>query len=247
MNRIYLVRHGESEGNINRDLYREKGDHEIDLTPLGRQQAWGAGEFLRAHFAKLNECERGRGNYPMHQARLWVSPYTRARQTADEIERAFGGRYVDPDQPQQLSQDSPVREVNAKTYLIDRREHPLLCEQQFGLLNGIANTSVMDTYPDVHEEYQRAGKFWARPPGGESRFDVSVRVHQAFGTFHRDADRHGVQNIIVVCHGTTLRCFVMMWLHKPVEWLSEEPNPKNGAVRLIEDHEDKGYIYNGGS
>ena len=48
-------------------------------------------------------------------------------------------------------------------------------------------------------------------PLGESRFDVAIRVHEAFGTFHRDAERNGVRNIIIICHGVTLRAFVMMW------------------------------------
>lgn len=57
------------------------------------------------------------------------------------------------------------------------------------------------------------------------------RVHQIFGTFHRDADKHGVKNIVIVSHGTTLRCICMMWLHLPYEWIETEPNPK---IRLNE-------------
>jgi len=33
------------------------------------------------------------------------------------------------------------------------------------------------------------GKFWARMPLGESRFDVALRVHQFFGTLHRELDK----------------------------------------------------------
>jgi len=79
-------------------------------------------------------------------------------------------------------------------------------------------------------------------PLGESRFDVACRVHQAFGTFHRDNDKHGIDTIVVVCHGVTLRAFVMMWCHHSPEWFDAEPNPKNGAVRLIDNGEDLGYL-----
>jgi broad specificity phosphatase PhoE len=82
-------------------------------------------------------------------------------------------------------------------------------------------------------------------PLGESRFDVATRVHQAFGTFQRDAEKHGIVNIIVVCHGVTLRAFVMMWCHLTPEWFEAEPNPKNCAIRLIDGSEDKGYIFPG--
>lgn len=38
----------------------------------------------------------------------------------------------------------------------------------------------------------------------------------------------------------------MRWLHLPFEWIEKEPNPKNCAVRLIEDGKDKGYIWEPG-
>lgn len=89
------------------------------------------------------------------------------------------------------------------------------------------------------------GRFWARMPQGESRFDVAKRIHQAFGTFHRDALEHGIHDIVVICHGVTLRAFVMMWCHLSPEWFAAEANPNNCAVRLIEGGADKGYVFGG--
>ena len=85
-------------------------------------------------------------------------------------------------------------------------------------------------------------------PLGESRFDVAVRIHQAFSTFHRDSDRSGIRNIIVICHGVALRAFAMQWLHLPFEWFEVQPNPKNCAIYHIQkkDHQFSGsYIFNG--
>ena len=48
-----------------------------------------------------------------------------------------------------------------------------------------------------------------------------------FGTWHRDADHDDMRDIIVVSHGVAIRSIVMRWLH------------------LIEDGEDKGYIFEG--
>ena len=125
----------------------------------------------------------------------------------------------------------------------------MLCEQQFGLFDGIPKAELMSRYPDEYDHYEKqkafGGRFWARMPLGESRFDVSVRIHQAFGTFQRDAQGQGIQDLIVICHGVTLRAFVMMWCHRSPEWFEAEPNPNNCAIRLLDCGDDKGYIFDG--
>ena len=125
----------------------------------------------------------------------------------------------------------------------------MLCEQQFGLFDGISNQELPKRYPNEHSHYNKqlkfGGVFWARMPLGESRFDVAVRIHQAFGTFHRDAENHQIENLIVICHGVTLRAFVMMWCHQSPEWFEAEPNPKNCAIRLLDHGQDRGYIFSG--
>jgi len=219
--RILLVRHGESIGNVDKGTYREVADHAVPLTVQGRAQAKKAGKFLLEYY---------RSNPFPNPQRVWTSPYLRAIQTADEIEKALGPGFV-----------------------LHRRTNIRLREQEFGLLNGIAGVGggTAEHYPDVHENYQRfkryGGKFYAKNPCGESRADVCDRVHMFCGTLKRDLERHGIEEVWVVCHGTTLRAFVMEWMHYDVEWFEEEPNPPNCAIRLLEDHEDLGFIYTGGS
>jgi broad specificity phosphatase PhoE len=211
---VLLVRHGESEGNKNRSIHKTTPDHAIPLSDLGKKQARNAGKiissFLRLHLVKGKRC------------RLWTSPYTRTRETANCIMETAG------------------------EYIIDMKEHILLCEQQFGLFDGLSNEELQTIYPREYAFYDKCekfeGRFWARMPLGESRFDVATRVHQAFGTFRRDRDQHEIENIIVVCHGVTLRAFVMMWCHYTPEWFDKEPNPNNCTVRLIKDGRDEGYI-----
>jgi len=232
--RIFLVRHGESMGNVDQSVHTHMADHAIPLSPRGHEQAAEAGAFLRDYLLKLNLDPLRVWPQPLHHPRLWVSPYKRTRQTADGIEAAL-----------QLPEDKFWPSL-----MRDRREHILLCEQQFGLFDGVPDDELPIRFPEEHAHYAKCeafeGRFWARMPMGESRFDVAQRVHQAFGTFHRDAERHNVNDIIVICHGVTLRAFVMMWLHLTPEWFEAEPNPKNCAIRLIEDGEDKGYIHPGG-
>lgn len=218
MNRIniYLVRHGESEGNLDPTLYQKVPDHAVPLSERGRRQAADAGRFLAEHFFK---------NPPRTPVRLWTSPYARTRQTADEIMAHC---------PQ----------------IADRREHINLCEQQFGLFDGIPDEDLPKRFPDEHAHYEKClgheGRFWARMPLGESRFDVAVRVHQAFGTFHRDA-QSGVRNLVIVGHGVTIRAFVMQWLHLTPEWFDRTRNPANCSIWQVFGTSDCGLIYPGGT
>ena len=211
---IYLVRHGQSVANVDPSVYRTTADHAVPLSDLGRAQAREAGEFLRARFEAAGYAER--------HVRLWCSPYLRTRQTADGIEEACA------------------------PFVTDRREDILLCEQQFGLFDGVPDDELPVLFPAEHAHYRKherhEGRFWARMPLGESRFDVALRIRLFFGTIQRDAEG-GVHTVIVVCHGVTLRAFVMSWLHRTPEWFEEEPNPTNCAIRLIDGNEDRGYLH----
>ena len=219
--RIILVRHGQSVANIDSEVYGHTADHAIPLSPRGMEQAETAGD-------RIADWYRDHGGYDpqaLPHIRLWVSPYQRARQTADGIAQT------------------------AADWITDRRENVLLVEQQFGLFDGLSDAELKTNHPDAHAHYEKCvrfhGRFWARMPLGESRFDVATRVHQAFGSFQRDRLYHDIEDIIVVCHGVTLRAFVMMWCHFSPEWFEKEPNPRNGAIRLIEGSTDRGYIFDG--
>ena len=74
--RIILIRHGQSEGNLDPDIYAQKPDYALLLTVLGHRQAQDAGSRLRGLV--------GEGNI-----RFYVSPLFRTRQTFREIARAF--------------------------------------------------------------------------------------------------------------------------------------------------------------
>lgn len=212
MKKIFLVRHGKSDANNNKRILLHAADHTVQLADLGIEQANKASVFLD-------------GELPFYgKTRMWVAPYTRARQTGKIIYDRVS-----------INRD------------IDMREHVNLVEQQFGLFDGYLDEELPVVFPMEHAHYKKCeeqnGQFWARMPLGESRFDVALRVHQSFGTFHRDCDRHGIENIIVVSHGVVIRAFVMQWCHKTPEWFNDEPNPRNCSIRLIENGQDKGYIF----
>jgi len=77
---IIVLRHGQSEGNIDKSVYDRIPDYRIQLTQKGREQAAKAAEHLAREFG-----ERPVGVY--------VSPFTRTIQTEEiaprSLDRAF--------------------------------------------------------------------------------------------------------------------------------------------------------------
>ena len=67
--RIVLIRHAESEGNVDETMYQRKPDHRIELTERGKEQARQAGLALK----ELLD--------PDEQVYVYVSPYMRTMQT----------------------------------------------------------------------------------------------------------------------------------------------------------------------
>ena len=232
--RIFLIRHGLSQSNVDWKVNAKVADHAIGLTDEGKKQAAAAGRQLAAYFNSVPDLAWD-FQFGVPHIRMWNSPYTRTRQTAEILNS-------------NCLRDNRTSDFKP-SWIRDRREHLLLAEQQFGIFDGLSDNERKEQYPDFQAYYEKCksfeGKLWPKMPLGESRFEVAQRVHQAFGTFHRDAERHKINNIVVVGHGTTNRAFIMMWLHLPYEWMHEEPNPKNCSIRLLEGGEDKGYIFDG--
>ncbi|AQA23133.1 histidine phosphatase super family protein [Rhodococcus sp. MTM3W5.2] len=70
--RIVLLRHGESEANIDPGIYERVPDYRIPLTARGVEQSRVAGERLREQFDGQKVC-------------VYVSPYLRAYQTLEAL------------------------------------------------------------------------------------------------------------------------------------------------------------------
>lgn len=74
--RIILIRHGESEGNVNKEAYAQKPDYTLQLSLRGFAQAMEAGTELKTIV----------GNETMH---FYVSPMWRTRMTFEQIYKSF--------------------------------------------------------------------------------------------------------------------------------------------------------------
>lgn len=151
---LWVVRHGQSAGNVARDEADAAGAHRIELaardvdvplSELGREQAMALGKW----FAK-------RGIRPDV---LLASPYLRAQQTA-QLFRDAGG----------CAPDEPI--------CIDER----LREKEFGILDGLTVAGIRQLAPEQAEFRSLLGKFYHRAPGGESWCDVILRLRSLLDT-----------------------------------------------------------------
>ena len=125
-------------------------------------------------FAGLSEDERPEV--------VIASPYVRARQTADAVCRAGGVT------------------AKAKWPVIDER----LREREFGILDRMTTEGIRALHPDQSRHRQLLGKFYHRPPGGESWVDVILRLRSALDTVSLHyADRR----VLIVCHQVVVLCF----------------------------------------
>ena len=221
--RLYLVRHGESQANLDVNVNALHADHVIPLSERGCAQAIVAGRVIGEELRSLGA----------KNARLWRSPYLRTRQTADGI----------------IDGLNDVLDGDLHRPKLDVRESDLIREQEFGLFDGIPDEELPIAFPREHALYSKyemaKGRYFARMPMGESRCDVAARCKIFFGSLDRDREQHGIENVIIVSHGVTLRCFIKEWLHLPYEWIENERNPGNCSVRLIENGRDRGYLHAG--
>jgi broad specificity phosphatase PhoE len=81
--RIFIVRHGESQGNVDRSIYKDVPDYALQLTPNGVKQAISVGKELSVKIAPTYLDEE-------HQpVQFYVSPFWRTRQTYLNIAKSF--------------------------------------------------------------------------------------------------------------------------------------------------------------
>jgi broad specificity phosphatase PhoE len=175
--RLWIVRHGESAGNVARDEAHSAGaervilsgrDVDVPLSNRGEEQAKALGDYFA-------DARRDRPDV------LLASPYRRAMQTA-EIFRQAGG-----------SHGSPAIRVDER-----------LREKEFGILDGLTTSGVSTLEPDQAQFRALLGKFYHRPPGGESWCDVIFRLRSVLNTI---ALHHGGQRVMIIAHQVVVLCF----------------------------------------
>jgi len=77
-------------------------------------------------------------------------------------------------------------------------------EKEFGILDGLTKEGIKMLHPHEKERKELNGKYYYRPPGGESYPDVNLRVHDFIGMMLREC---GSENVLVVCHSVVVLSF----------------------------------------
>ena len=176
--RLWLVRHGQSAGNVARAAADAAGrplidlpvrDMDVPLSPLGHRQAEALGHW----FARLPEAERPDA--------VLASPYVRARETAEAICLAGGVA------------------GGVERLVADER----LREREFGIFDRLTTVGIRERYPVEAEHRALLGKFYHRAPGGESWADVILRLRSALDTISL---HYADKRVLIVCHQVVVLC-----------------------------------------
>jgi broad specificity phosphatase PhoE len=173
---LILVRHGESQGNV--------ADAQAQTSGAGRLEL-----DIRDPDVPLSQTGEdqadalGRwlaGLHPDEQpTTVLSSPFARAAATADRAVAASG-------------LDITIR--------YDER----LRERDFGAFDGMTRAGIIDEYPEEARRRDLLGKFYYRPPGGESWADVALRIRSVLAT---EGLRYDCERLLIVAHQAVIMVF----------------------------------------
>ncbi|MBV9841275.1 MAG: histidine phosphatase family protein [Sphingomonadaceae bacterium] len=175
---LLIVRHGESAGNVARKAANAAGEEQIAL----------AGRDVDVPLSARGEEQAdalgrwfAKGPAESRPQVLLSSPYVRAQQTAERF-RAQGG----------MDRDVPI--------CLDER----LREKEFGVLDGLTHSGIAVRQPDQAEFRRLLGKFYHRPPGGESWCDVIFRLRSVLDMISL---HYAEKRVMIVAHQVVVLCF----------------------------------------
>lgn len=174
-----MVRHGESSGNVARDAAEAAGLEVIDI----------AQRDMDVPLSTLGERQaRALGRWvqalPADQRPgvIFHSPYVRARQTAD------------------LIVESAALDRNTTLQIEDERVR----EKEFGILNRLTRAGIVAQFPREAQLRADVGKFYYRPPGGESWCDVILRLRSVLDHIQL---QHRGERVLIVAHQVIVLAF----------------------------------------
>ncbi|MCJ1312651.1 hypothetical protein MMC25_006326 [Agyrium rufum] len=191
---IILIRHGQSEGNKNREIHQTTPDHRVKLTPEGRKQAEEAGRKLRTLLR------------PDDTLHFYTSPYRRTRETTEGILSSLTSSDPSP---------SPFPRQTIKVY-----EEPRLREQDFGNFQP-GSTEMARMW---HERAAYGHFFYRIPNGESAAdaYDRISGFNESLWRSFGEDDFASV--CVLVTHGLMTRVFLMKWYHFSVEYFEDLRN-----------------------
>lgn len=172
MDWVALLRHGQSTGNVARAEAEAAGHQVIDIAERDAD----------VPLTRLGEEEAAAAGEWLARNPVDVviaSPYVRAAETARIALAAAGGAAM----PGHLVLDERLR------------------DRELGVLDLLTSKGVRELQPHEHVRKQRHGKFYYRPPGGESWADVVLRMRSLLRDLSSDADG---RRVLLVAHEMTV-------------------------------------------
>jgi len=173
---LLLVRHGESAANVAASAAEAAGAEIIDMPLRDADVPLTATGIDQAGALRRWFDARPAGEYPDS---VWVSPYRRASETASI---ALAGRPA------------------TCRLLTDER----LRDRELGIVDLLTYRGVSARLPVEAARRRRLGKFYYRPPGGESWADVVLRIRSFLAVL--DAETAG-PTALVVSHDAVILLF----------------------------------------
>lgn len=218
INRIYLVRHGLSEANIDFKKYSECTDPYVPLSEEGAYQSTVTGEFISNHLEESGLS---------HKVKVWYSPYLRASSTADGIIKELNRNNFNVNSQESIYlREQEFGILSGKSKLQQEMCYPVY-------------------YNYYHGEIAKGNSFFVRPPMGESQADVVQRIQQGILEIERDCDSDNVSTVVIVLHGVSMNALIMRYCGMNCEWFKNEAIANNCSVRFLTYGRDHGYIFDG--
>ncbi|XP_065858336.1 phosphoglycerate mutase-like protein AT74 isoform X2 [Euphorbia lathyris] len=204
--RIILVRHGESEGNVDETVYTRVADPKIELTKKGRGQAIECGGEIREMIEK-----DGADDWKVY---FYVSPYKRTLQTLQNLARPFERRRIAG-----VREEPRLREQDFGNFQ-DREK--MRVEKTLRILYG----RFFYRFPNG----ESAADVYDRITG----FRETLKADIDIGRFQPPGERSPNVNLVIVSHGLTLRVFLMRWYKWTVKQYEGLYNFGNGRMLVME-------------
>ncbi|KAF3454412.1 hypothetical protein FNV43_RR04859 [Rhamnella rubrinervis] len=204
--RIILMRHAESQGNLDNAVYTITPDYKIPLTQQGLDQARLAGDSLRRVVSETGSNPHNWGVY------FYVSPYERTRSTLREIGRSFSKNRVIG-----VREECRIREQDLGNFQVGERMKVIQeTRDRYGrfFYRFPEGESVADVYDRVSSFLDT---IWR---------DIDMK------RLHRDPSQD--LNLIILTHGLTLRVFLMKWFKWTAEQFESLKNPGNCEFRVMQ-------------
>jgi broad specificity phosphatase PhoE len=203
------VRHGQSTANVVHDQAEHDGLETVDVAERDADVP------LTEH-GRTQAAEVGHWLADNPPDIVVCSPYLRARDTA-AIATAEALRLGMPPLPHPR---------------VDER----LRDRELGILDMLTSHGIRARHPEETARRRHHGKFYHRPPGGESWADVVLRVRFLLAELH---DRHPDGRVLLFAHDMTVFAlrYVLEGIPEPeLLALAARSKVDNGAIAVWEPH-----------